>query len=106
MAQAKLATMFVEVAKKRRLQVLVETHSEHLFRHLQFLMADGALNNKDCALYYVRRDEPLAEITELVTDEFGRIENWPEDFFGDAIGEVEQQTRRMFERMKARKSRG
>ncbi len=101
MAQAGLADMFVEVATKRGLQVLIETHSEHLFRRLQFLMADGKIRNDQCALYYVERDEPSAKITTLEADDFGRLKNWPEHLFGDAVGETGRQMRRMVARMKA-----
>jgi predicted ATPase len=58
MAQAALADMFVEVTRQRKLQVLLETHSEHLFRRLQYLIADGKMSSDDCALYYVDRDQP------------------------------------------------
>ena len=102
MAQTRLADLFVEVARKRRLQVLVETHSEHMFRRLQTLMADGALPHQDCALYYVERDEPSAKITELLTDDYGRVANWPRHLFGDAAGETGRQLRSMVTRMKDR----
>ena len=46
--------------------------------------------------------EDGAALERLEVDEYGRIKNWPEKFFGDAIGEVEQQTRRMIERMAKR----
>lgn len=99
MAQSGLADLFVEVAKKRKLQVLIETHSEHLFRRLQLLMASAKVSESDCALYYVERDEPAAKITELRADEFGRIQNWPENLFGDAVGEAGRQMREMVKRM-------
>lgn len=104
MAQATLADMFVEVAQTRRLQILLETHSEHLFRRLQYLMAEGRVRSTDCALYYVERDEPSAKLTVLESDEFGRVKNWPDMLFGDAIGEVERQTRKVFENLKASKT--
>ena len=106
MAQAGLADLFVEVAKKRKLQILLETHSEHLFRRLQYLIAEGTTRSEDCALYYVERDEPSAKVITLESDEFGRVKNWPDDLFGDAIGEVERQTRKVFERMREKKPRG
>jgi hypothetical protein len=106
MAQAELADMFVEVTRQRKLQLLLETHSEHLFRRLQFLIADGKMGSDDCALYYVDRDQPSSKLTTLQTDEFGRVHNWPDNFFGDAIGEVEKQTHKVFERMRKARSRG
>ena len=40
-----------------------------------------------------------AELQRLEVDEYGRIKNWPDKFFGDVIGEVERQTRQMIKRM-------
>ncbi len=101
MAQSGLADLFVEVAKKRKLQVLIETHSEHLFRRLQVLMAGAKVSEHDCALYYVERDDPSAKLIELQADEFGRIQNWPENLFGNAVGEAGQQMREMVKRLQA-----
>jgi predicted ATPase len=100
LAQTALADLFVEVSRQRRVQFLVETHSEHLFRRLQFLIADEQISLDECRLYFVEKG---ASLQRLEADEYGRIKNWPEKFFGDAIGEVEQQTRRMIERMKRQK---
>jgi hypothetical protein len=100
MAQLALADLFVEVAKQRKLQVLIETHSEHLFRRLQVLIASGEVDESDCALYYVERDEPT-KLIELRADKFGRIQNWPEKLFGDALGEAGRQMREMVKRLDA-----
>lgn len=106
MAQAGLADLLVEVARERRLQVLVETHSEHLFRRLQYLMAEGSVQSSDCALYYVERDQPTASITRLQVDEFGRVANWPTMLFGDSVGETERQMEKMFQRMSEGRKKG
>lgn len=105
LAQTSLADLFVEVARTRHVQFLVETHSENLFRRLQFLIADEQISPEDCRLYFVERGEDSAALQRLEVDEYGRIKNWPEKFFGDAIGEVERQTRRMINRM-AKRHRG
>ena len=98
LAQTALADLFVKVSKDRKVQFLVETHSEILFRRLQYLIADEQISPEDCRLYFVTRGADSASLQRLEVDEFGRIKNWPERFFGDAIGEVERQTRRMIER--------
>lgn len=98
MAQAELADMFVEVTRQRKLQILLETHSEHLFRRLQFLIADGKMSSDDCALYYVDREQPSTKLITLQTNEFGQVANWPKQFFGDAMGETERQVRKIIER--------
>jgi predicted ATPase len=102
LAQTALADLFVEASQTRRVQFLIETHSEHLFRRLQFLLADEQISPEECRLYFVKKGEEGATLQKLEVDEYGRIKNWPEKFFGDAIGEVERQTRRMIERMAKR----
>ena len=71
-----------------------------MFRRLQSLIAEEQISPEDCRLYFVGEG---AGLQRLEVDEYGRIKNWPDKFFGDAIGEVERQTRRMIERMTSRK---
>jgi predicted ATPase len=104
LAQTALADLFVEVSQKRNVQFLIETHSENLFRRLQYLIAGEYIAPADCGLYFVRPGndpgtDSAAALQRLEVDEYGRINNWPEKFFGDAIGEVERQTRIMISRM-------
>ncbi len=89
--QAALADVFIDAAKERHVQILVESHSEHLLRRLQRRVAEGdAVSNKDIALYFVetRLDAPSSELQKLDVDLFGNITNWPEGFFGDELGEL------------------
>ena len=98
-AQVGLAELLVEVAKERGVQFLVETHSEYMFRRLQYLIADEKLGEQECRLYFVDRDDDRsARLERLEVDGFGRVANWPKNFFGDTIGETERQMRRMIER--------
>lgn len=101
LAQSVLAELFVKVSKARNVQFIVETHSEHLFRRMQTLMAGRTASTDDCAMYFIEKGEKGAEIRELKIDEFGRLTNWPDKFFGDALGETREQARLMFERQKA-----
>ena len=103
LAQTALADLFVEVSRTRRVQFVVETHSENLFRRLQFLIADEQISPEDCRLYFVKCGDDGAALQRLEVDEYGRIKNWPDRFFGDAIGEVERQTRRMIDRLSKRR---
>ena len=105
LAQTALADLFVKVSQTRHVQFLVETHSENMFRRLQFLIADEQISPDECRLYFVKRGDEIAALQRLEVDEYGRIKNWPDGFFGDAIGEVERQTRRMIQRM-AKQQRG
>lgn len=99
LAQRLLADLFVEVSQQRHIQFLVETHSEHLFRRLQLLIADQQIDGDNCRLYFVEQPNNRARLRNLIVDTYGRIENWPDRFFGDAIADTEQQMTRMMERM-------
>jgi predicted ATPase len=101
LAQSVLAELFVTLSAERGVQFIVETHSEHLFRRMQTLVAKQQVQPDQAAMYFVERDGPHAKLRELNLDDYGRVKNWPEGFFGDALGETREQARLMFERQKA-----
>jgi predicted ATPase len=86
--QAGLADVLIDAYLKRKVQILVESHSEHLLRRLQRRMAENLIKTDDVALYFCTVGTKASEITPLELDLFGRINNWPKDFFGDELGEV------------------
>lgn len=86
--QAGLADVFIDAMKVRDIQIIVESHSEHLLRRLQRRIAEEALVSEDAALYFSRVADGGSAITPLELDHFGTIRNWPRDFFGDEMGEV------------------
>jgi predicted ATPase len=100
LAQSVLAELFVEVSRQRQVQFIVETHSEHLFRRLQTLVAKDQVRVDDCRLYFVERNGADAVLKQLELDAYGRVLEWPDRFFGDALGETREQARLMFERQK------
>lgn len=97
LAQSLLAELFAEVSLERRIQFIVETHSEHLFRRMQTLIARQTIRLENCAMYFVKRDETGSHLDRLEVDDYGRVRNWPPQFFGDALGETAEQARLMFE---------
>lgn len=86
--QAGLADVFVDAWQKRGVQVLLESHSEHLLRRLQRRIAEEKLLPSDTALYFCAADDAESRLTPLSLDLFGNIENWPRDFFGDEFAEI------------------
>jgi len=87
-AQASLADLVIAAAQHRHIQVIVESHSEHFLLRLQRRIADETLDAKDAALYFCRGDDGDSKLDRLAVDMFGVIKNWPENFFGDALGEA------------------
>ena len=90
-AQAVLADLFVETSRKRKVQFIVETHSEHLFRRMQTLIAQEKAPLNLCRMYFVERHRGHPRVRNLEIDEFGVVGNWPDHFFGDSVGEARAQ---------------
>lgn len=86
--QAALADVFVDVAKNRNVQVIFESHSEHLLRRLQRRIADETIARSDAALYFCDVEDGESRLSELRLDDYGNVTNWPKDFFGDDFGEI------------------
>ena len=87
-AQADLADLFLEVIKERNLQILVESHSEHLLTRLQRRVAEKLINRKNVALHFCRNIDGVSTIEQLKVKKSGEIENWPDNFFGDVMGDM------------------
>lgn len=87
--QSGLADVFVDAIRVRKVQLIVESHSEHFLRRLQRRIAEQAgLTDSDVALYFCDQDSEGAHLSDLKVDLFGTIKNWPENFFGDEMGEI------------------
>ena len=86
--QAGLADVFIDAIKRRKLQIVLESHSEHLLQRLQRRMAEEVIAPDDIKLYFTSIEEGKSKLTPLQLDEYGNINNWPEGFFGDTMGEA------------------
>jgi predicted ATPase len=87
-AQSELADVIIEAVIKRKLQIIVESHSEHFLRRLQMRIAKEEFSAKDAALYFchIENGESKAELLRLTDD--GYVKNWPPNFFGDEMGDI------------------
>ncbi len=89
MVQSQLADLLIEVVNERNLQILVESHSEHLLTRLQRRIVEDKIAADQTAFYFCRNDEGVSEIEKLDVDKTsGDIKNWPENFFGDVMGDM------------------
>ncbi len=86
--QSGLADVILKVAETRNVQVIVESHSEHLLRRLQRRVAEGKVDAEDICLYFCSVRRSTSSLRDLQLNKFGEIQNWPEYFFGDDFGEV------------------
>ncbi|MHB1643280.1 MAG: DUF3696 domain-containing protein [Acidithiobacillus sp.] len=104
--QAELADVFIsatqarENGKERRVQLIVESHSEHFLNRLQRRVAEGAVAPEDVTVYFCRRAGFATELEPLRLNMFGEIENWPENFFGDEMADIAGRTLAAMQRKK------
>lgn len=86
--QSGLADVFIDVIQKRNVQIILESHSEHLLRRLQRRIAEGDLGNEQTSLYFCDIEKGASTIAELDIDDSGNILNWPNGFFGDMTSDM------------------
>jgi predicted ATPase len=86
--QSGLADVIINAVQTRNIQVIVESHSEHLLRRLQRRVADETIKNTEISLYFSQTKAGKSHITPLQLNLFGEIDNWPKDFFGDEFAEL------------------
>ena len=86
--QAGLADVFIDAIKRRNVQIILESHSEHLLQRLQRRLAEEALPTDQVKLYFTDFVGAASTLTPLDLDEYGNIRNWPKNFFGDSFADA------------------
>ncbi len=98
--QSDLADVLIDVVKNRNVQIILESHSEHLLLRLMRRIAEEQISEEDTALYFCKINDGTSEIEHLNMDKYGNIRNWPQDFFGDSTGELIKKTKAEMRRRK------
>lgn len=80
-----------ENSADRNVQVIVESHSEHLLRRIQRRIAEEKVDPSQVALYFCYSGQDGSAMDRLEVDAYGDILNWPPDFFGDELEDVSVQ---------------
>jgi predicted ATPase len=70
--QAGLADVFIDAIKTRDIQIILESHSEHLLRRLQRRMAEGAFESKSASLYFCETGTGESVLKKLDLDLFSQ----------------------------------
>ncbi len=77
---------FLARASSRGVQVIVETHSDHVLNGVRRAIRDRKLNAPDSKIFFFEagigtNNEPLTSVAAIDIDEQGGIANWPPGFF-------------------------
>ena len=86
--QSGLADYILWAARRRNVQVIVESHSEHMLRRFQRRVAEEKASSRDVKLYFTSMYGGEAKLRDLELNQWGEIQNWPDNFFGDEMGEL------------------
>ena len=109
-AQSALADVMIDVinsrenGKDRNIQLIIETHSEHFLRRLQRRIAEDVVPQKKVSAYFANVSRTPAILEPLEIDIFGNIQNWPENFFGDEMGDITAQSKAAIKKRMKQKS--
>lgn len=87
--QRGLADVFIDAMKVRKVQIIVESHSEDFLRRLQRRVAEAQeIDEKQAAIYFCDIENGEGTLTPLELDTYGNFLAWPRDFFGDPMGDI------------------
>jgi predicted ATPase len=68
-------------------QIIVETHSDHVLNGIRLAVHDGKIEPEDVQLHYFQRQEKegmmVSNVTSPKIDKNGRIDQWPDGFFDE-----------------------
>ena len=83
------------------LNIFIETHSEHLIRKLQVLIAKGELAREKVGVWYFKKVNGVTKVEKMEIDENGLFKHdWPDGFFDDSI----ELAMELFEAVRKRKN--
>ncbi|PHJ59047.1 ABC transporter permease [Nostoc linckia z18] len=85
-AQTKLSKLLA-LAANCGVQVVIETHSDHILNGIRLAVHDGKLEPEDVQLHYFQRQEnqgqAFIKVVSPRINKDGRIDRWPDGFFDE-----------------------
>jgi len=79
-AQAAMG-MFLAKMSASGVQVLIETHSDHVMDGVRIAVRDGVLSKEAAAFHYFDRTADGVTISSPIIDAEGKLSEWPRGFF-------------------------
>ena len=78
--QARIGAFLAQMASAG-VQILLETHSDHVMDGVRIAIREGILRPEDAAFHYFTRNGSTTDITTPQIDAEGRLSEWPEGLF-------------------------
>ena len=82
-AQSRLLRYLIKMVIEKRLQLFIETHSEHIINGMRKSVVDPSISfsSSDATIYFVKQSYNQPEIEKITIDDQGNLSDFPEDFF-------------------------
>ena len=68
----------IDVVKNRNVQIILESHSEHLLLRLMRRIAEEKISADQTAFHFCEIKDGNSRAEQLKVDEYGNISNWPQ----------------------------
>lgn len=84
-AQSRLMDLIIKLAMEKNLQVVVETHSDHVVNGLRIARKNGEIERTDALILFVDHDSKTMQtiVEEIECDKNGTLSREPDDFLDE-----------------------
>ena len=81
-AQSRIMEFLIEQSLKKSLQLIIETHSDHVVNGMRISIKRGTLSPSDSIIQHFAYTENVTDpvITCITSDAYGNLSDYPEDF--------------------------
>ncbi|MDE6409384.1 MAG: DUF3696 domain-containing protein [Muribaculaceae bacterium] len=74
---------FLAIAAQGGMQIIVETHSDHLLNGIRVAAKNGLIEATNVSLNFIEQDEDQHSVTEIELHDDGSLDKWPPGFFDE-----------------------
>ena len=78
-----MVAQLMSMAASAGIQIIVETHSDHILNGMRISVKTGIIQPELCAFLFFDRSNGATTVDNIKIDQHGRIEDWPEGFFDE-----------------------
>lgn len=84
-AQSRMVEFLLKYRKEKKLQMIIETHSDHIINGLRIAVKKNAINKKEAEiLHFVKnKDGNDVEVKQISIDKNGTLSDYPDDFMDE-----------------------
>lgn len=86
-AQSRLMKFLIRIAKEKKLQLFIETHSDHIINALRIAVKDSLCQiiHKDATIIHVGRDKTSEDsiFWQINIDSYGNLSDYPNEFMDE-----------------------